>query len=216
LRIVQGSYNKGVTQSGGTHDGGGALDISVFNMTAAQRDRVVRELRETSFAAWYRPPIPGVWGAHIHAIAIGDQEMSPQAAQQVVWYKQGLNGLWPSGGGPDTGPDVPIHVYRQDIDMSYYGPDKWDDADWQEFFNHAGWGYDLNNLNTDPVTKVNARTSLEYAHQHATDADAKATLAATGVANLNTKVNLVETKVDTVLEELGKLVKLVPPPIPPV
>jgi hypothetical protein len=134
LRIVQGSYNKGVTQSGGTHDGGGALDVSLFNRTAAERDRIVRKLRETSFAAWYRPPIPGVWGAHIHAIAIGDQEMSPQAAQQVVWYKQGLNGLWPSGGGPDTGPDVPIHVYRQDIDMSYYGPEQWDGPDFTRLF----------------------------------------------------------------------------------
>jgi hypothetical protein len=132
LRIPQGSYTSGVSASAGTHSGGGALDVSVLNMTAAQRDRVVRELRETSFAAWYRAPLPGVWSAHIHAIAIGDKEMSAQAAWQVQEYKAGRNGL--ANQGPDNGPDVPIHVYRQDIDMSYYGPERWDAPDFDRLF----------------------------------------------------------------------------------
>jgi len=131
LRIPQGSYTSGVSASAGTHSGGGALDISVRDLTTAERDRVVRELRETSFAAWYRPYLAGVWPAHIHAIAIGDKEMSAAAAEQVVQYRNGQNGL--ANHGPDNGPDVPIHVYRQDIDMSYYGPDKWDGDDWKEF-----------------------------------------------------------------------------------
>jgi hypothetical protein len=194
LRIVQGSYNKGVTQSGGTHDGGGAIDVSVLNMTATQRDRVVRELRETSFAAWYRAPIPGVWGAHIHAIAIGDQEMSPQAAQQVVWYKQGLNGLWPPSQGPDNGPDVPIHVYRQDIDMSYYGPEHWDQPDFDRLDRKSGWLRNISNLNTAEPDTIDAQTSLAYTHQHATDADQQASAA--------------NKKADLILEALGKL----PPP----
>jgi hypothetical protein len=135
LRIPQGSYTTGVSASAGTHSGGGALDISVWDLTSTQRDRVVRELRETSFAAWYRPYLPGVWPAHIHAIAIGDKEMSTAAAEQVVQYRNGQNGL--ANHGPDNGPDVPIHVYRQDIDMSYYGPEKWDAADFTRLF--AKW-----------------------------------------------------------------------------
>jgi hypothetical protein len=206
LRIVQGSYNKGVTQSGGTHDGGGALDVSLLNRTANERDRIVRELRETSFAAWYRAPIPGVWSAHIHAIAIGDQEMSPQAAQQVVWYREGKNGLWPSGGGPDTGPDVPIHVYRQDIDMSYLGPMHWDEDDFRRLIRwldgpiaEAVWAYLVSNLNTDPATQIAAKSSLAFTHQHATDGDVQASAA--------------NKKADQILEAVGKLV---PPPVPPV
>jgi hypothetical protein len=131
LRIPQGSYTSGVSASGGTHSGGGALDISVRGLSAAERDRVVRELRETSFAAWYRPFLPGQWPAHIHAIAIGDKELSDQAAWQVSEYRAGRNGL--ANQGPDNGPDVPIHVYRQDIDMSYYGPENWNNDDWRRF-----------------------------------------------------------------------------------
>jgi hypothetical protein len=132
LSIPQGSYTTGVSASGGTHSGGGALDISVKGLSSAERDRVVRELRETSFAAWYRPYLAGVWPAHIHAIAIGDKELSDQAAWQVSEYRAGRNGL--ANQGPDNGPDVPIHVYRQDIDMSYYGPQRWDAADFTRLF----------------------------------------------------------------------------------
>lgn len=105
--VVQGSYNQGVGASAGTHDGGGAIDISVRGI---DYKRAVRELRDVGFAAWYRAPLPGVWGAHIHAVAIGDKEMDPSAKRQVDEYYAGEDGL--AGTGDDTGyrPD-PIPVW---------------------------------------------------------------------------------------------------------
>jgi hypothetical protein len=41
-----------------------------------------------------------VWGAHIHAILIGDKEMSDAAEAQVVQYKAGTDGL--ASHGPDN------------------------------------------------------------------------------------------------------------------
>jgi hypothetical protein len=164
LRIPQGSYTTGVSASAGTHSGGGALDVSVRDLTSTQRDRVVRELRETSFAAWYRPYLAGVWPAHIHAIAIGDKEMSAAAAEQVVQYRNGQNGL--ANHGPDNGPDVPIHVYRQDIDMSYYGPEHWDQADFDRLFDK--WGNVLvgsyNRPDTDDPINPSVEQALRAAH----------------------------------------------------
>jgi hypothetical protein len=207
LRIPQGSYTSGVSASAGTHSGGGALDVSVRDLTTTQRDRVVRELRETSFAAWYRPYLAGVWPAHIHAIAIGDKEMSAAAAEQVVQYRNGQNGL--ANHGPDNGPDVPIHVYRQDIDMSYYGPDKWDAADWQEFFNKAGWGYDLEDQVTDPPTTMNAKAALEATRRNV--------VAGTGVGRkaVANVAQETEDKVDVLIGKVNEILgKLPPPPVP--
>ena len=202
LRIPQGSYNAGgVSASGGTHDGGGVIDISIKGLTADQRDHVVWALRKTSFAAWYRPYLANVWPAHIHAVAIGDRELSPQAAWQVQEYKAGRNGL--ANQGPDNGPDVPITVYRQDVDMSYYGPEKWDDADFVRFAKKVGWFDDVSNLNTDPPGSIDAKTSLAYTHQHATDADDKATKALAGVVAIRTELETVETKLDTILDKLN-------------
>lgn len=104
LVLTQGSYSGGVGASKGTHDGGGAADISVSGMSSATRTTVVRSLREVGFAAWYRPAIPGVWGPHIHAIAVSDPDLATEAQAQVGDYYLGRNGL--SGHGPDTGPSV--------------------------------------------------------------------------------------------------------------
>src|SRR5689334_19076486 len=69
LHVVQGSYNAGgVSASAGTHDGGGALDVSPTDHPG----KVVLALREVGFAAWHRVPSQGPWAEHIHAIAIGD------------------------------------------------------------------------------------------------------------------------------------------------
>ena len=98
--LTQGSYG-GVDQSGGTHDGGGAVDISVRGLSA---DEAVKALRQVGFAAWHRTPEQGDWAAHIHAIAISDTDMSPEAQQQVGDYFEGRNGL--ANGAPDDGPKV--------------------------------------------------------------------------------------------------------------
>lgn len=92
LTIVQGSYNTDVKQSAGTHNGGGAVDLLAWD-----HRRKVRALRTVGFAAWYRPELfkngKRVWGPHIHAVAIGDDELSDTALAQVTDYRNGKDGL---------------------------------------------------------------------------------------------------------------------------
>jgi hypothetical protein len=105
LGVTQGSYNPGgVPGSAGTHDGGGALDISVSGMTATTRTAVARVLRQVGFAAWVRTPVQGDWGYHIHAIALGDPDQSSGAQHQSGDYYLGFNGL--ANRAPDDGPVV--------------------------------------------------------------------------------------------------------------
>ena len=96
LTLVQGSYNAGgVRQSAGTHDGGGVVDLLPWDW-----QHKVKVLRAIGFAAWYRPTVPGLWGAHIHAVLIDHGRLAPAARQQVVAYRAGRDGL--KGNRPDT------------------------------------------------------------------------------------------------------------------
>lgn len=119
--LVQGSYNPGVVEASfGTHDGGGAVDLSV----RAPVTRVVmtdeiplmlRALRVAGFAAWLRDTGELYDGSpiHIHAIAIGDAELSDVARGQIdgpFGYLRGFNGL-PQESGiplPDTSGEMLI------------------------------------------------------------------------------------------------------------
>ena len=92
--VTQGSYNAGgVGASAGTHDGGGAVDISVSALTTTQRWETVKALRTVGFAAWLRTPDQGDWPYHIHAIAVGDTDLPIAARNQVADYYVGRNGL---------------------------------------------------------------------------------------------------------------------------
>ncbi len=91
--IAQGSYNDTVGVSGGTHDGGGAVDISVSNMTERQRKATVHWLKRAGFSVWFRPALPGKWGPHIHAILLGHRTASPEAKWQMQSYLDHRNGL---------------------------------------------------------------------------------------------------------------------------
>ena len=116
LRVTQGSYTTDVADSFGTHAGGGAVDISIRHPSDPstvlwdETDAMVLALRQAGFAAWYRAP--GALGpgspAHIHAIAIGDRELSAAALQQVYGpyggYLQGFDGLPSKYGGPHPDP----------------------------------------------------------------------------------------------------------------
>lgn len=108
--LLQGSYNAGgVSASAGTHDGGGAVDLIATDW--ANKERV---LREVGFAAWHREELwrdgKRVWGEHVHAIAIGDPELSDGAETQVHEYYAGQDGL--AGHGRDEGPRLdPIPVW---------------------------------------------------------------------------------------------------------
>ena len=108
--ITQGSYHDNGAASFGTHLGGGAVDLSVLRRgtyTVLWDDvpPLIHALRVAGFAAWLREygelyqdsPI------HIHAIAIGDQELSTAAQDQLTGpagYFRGYNGLPPDIYGP--------------------------------------------------------------------------------------------------------------------
>jgi hypothetical protein len=103
--LSQGSYNAGgVDASAGTHDGGGAADISVSALSTTQRWETVKALRTVGFAAWLRSPDQGPWPYHIHAIAIGDTDLSVSARDQVADYYTGKNGL--ASHAADNTPDA--------------------------------------------------------------------------------------------------------------
>lgn len=101
--ITQGSYTSAVEASFGTHAGGGAVDLSVmapgtYTILEEDIEPLIRALRLAGFAAWYRdfddlyPGSP----VHIHAIAIGDLELSLAAREQLAGphgYFWGYDGL---------------------------------------------------------------------------------------------------------------------------
>jgi phage-related protein len=91
--MFQGSYSNAVAASGGTHSGGGAVDLG------PAKDAIVGAMRASGFAAWRRTPAEG-FSPHIHGIAVGDPTVSAAAAAQVRDFHRGLNGL--AGGGKDT------------------------------------------------------------------------------------------------------------------
>lgn len=104
--LTQGSYTTAVEASFGTHAGGGAVDLSVmrqgtYTILWEEIPRLIQALRLAGFAAWLReldelhPGSP----IHIHAIAIGDRDLSPAASNQLdgpAGYFRGFSGL-PSG-----------------------------------------------------------------------------------------------------------------------
>ena len=101
--ITQGSYHDNGAASFGTHLGGGAVDLSVlrrgtYTVLWDNVEPLIHALRVAGFAAWLReygelyPDSP----IHIHAIAIGDRELSPAAEEQLTGeagYFRGYGGL---------------------------------------------------------------------------------------------------------------------------
>lgn len=109
--VTQGSYSHG-SLSAGTHAGGGAADIRVWNQKSpAAVDHLELWLRRVGFAAYYRTKNQGPWEPHIHAIAIGCPDLSPAARDQVDDYYAGRNGL--ANNGTDLGPRLdPIPTWE--------------------------------------------------------------------------------------------------------
>ena len=111
LAITQGSYGgDALVASFGTHDGGGAVDLSVrsrvdWSVLAGEIEPMVHALRVAGFAAWLRdtgelyPDSP----VHIHAVAVGDAELSEAARAQIdgtFGYLRGFDGLPQINGVP--------------------------------------------------------------------------------------------------------------------
>ena len=101
--ITQGSYSNSVSASFGTHAGGGAVDLSVLRLGTytvlwGDIETLLHALRTAGFAAWLREYGELYEGSpiHIHAIAIGDVELSVAAAEQLTGlagYFRGYSGL---------------------------------------------------------------------------------------------------------------------------
>lgn len=102
LDPTQGSYSKTVGASAGTHDGGGAIDLSLAGLNRTQILAVVKAMRQVGFAAWYRRKADGPWSPHIHGVAIGCSDLAPVARRQVIAYKQGKNGLKNNAADPQA------------------------------------------------------------------------------------------------------------------
>ncbi len=108
FKVVQGSYSGSVAASGGTHDRGGAIDIHTWSHNQGTVDDMVKALRMSGFAAWSRGRGHDRFDPHIHAIAIGDRELSSSAANQVQEYFNGGDGLIGSAADPDRNLGRPV------------------------------------------------------------------------------------------------------------
>lgn len=102
--ITQGSYTGGtLAASFGTHDGGGAVDLSVryyvdWSVLSDEIEPMIRALRTAGFAAWLRDTgdLYANSPIHIHAIAVGDADLSEMARAQIdgtFGYLRGFDGL---------------------------------------------------------------------------------------------------------------------------
>jgi hypothetical protein len=117
--ITQGSYTDSVAASFGTHAGGGAVDLSVmrqgtYTVLWDDVDPLLRALRTAGFAAWLREygELHADSPIHIHAIAIGDRELSAAAQEQLTGeagYFHGYSGL-------------PVAMYGAPTSDRYGGP----------------------------------------------------------------------------------------------
>lgn len=101
---TQGSYRPRTRYSAGTHCGGGAVDISVRPLTAAQERRLVIAADAVGMCGWIRPAIPDLWVRHFHALSIppnlkGPGVLDPSAWAQILAARRGLDGL--ASAGPD-------------------------------------------------------------------------------------------------------------------
>jgi hypothetical protein len=102
LTVIKGQKISPGDSSAGTHDGYGVVDLRTAGWSAVTRERVLTAARETGNAAWYRTVAQGFDGPHIHAVLMGEPDLSPAARRQVTAYRNGHNGL--ANNGPDDGP----------------------------------------------------------------------------------------------------------------
>lgn len=114
-RLAQGSWHHG-SQSGSTHDGGGAADIRTNGFVpAGKREALVVALRARNACAWFRDEAHGGFSPHIHLIVRDEPDLSRGAQYQVEAYDHGLDGL--ASAGPDyhgRPAQYPIEHYQED------------------------------------------------------------------------------------------------------
>lgn len=123
LKPIQGSYSTSTSASGGTHDGGGTVDIDCTGLTDEQARRIETTLRRVGNAAWWRPKT-SYWKSHVHSVRQDCGDLSSQARTQVSDYRAGYSGI-PIGGRTtkDTGTRSYVSVTwgsydNEEIDMT--------------------------------------------------------------------------------------------------
>lgn len=145
--VTQGSWHQG-TLSGTTHNGGGAFDLRVWNLTAAEVGRLVNELRiRCGGPVWLRDKAHG-WtaGDHIHGIVRDELDLSSGAAWQVKEYDAGRNGL--SSGGADYHPRPAWKPFQITHEVRIVAP-------WT-------WVYDKSSLASPKLRRIWFRWPFEY------------------------------------------------------
>lgn len=110
LTITQGCYSTAVAASGGTHSGGGVIDLA-----AAYADAKVRAIRELGGFGWRRLELwhgsVRIWPEHVHFGIRNHPALSPEARAQQADYDAhpGRNGLAGHAVDPDTyHPNPPV------------------------------------------------------------------------------------------------------------
>lgn len=101
--IVQGAWmvkaGGGAASSAGYHDGGGCLDIRVWDLSAAQQQRLVKVVRDMGAGGWIRDREHGGMDPHFHLVLGSDAGLSAGAQAQWIDYMNGFDGL--ATRGPD-------------------------------------------------------------------------------------------------------------------
>lgn len=154
LYVIQGSYNKGVAASAGSHDFDGTLDVAVVNRRTGRKMwiRGLRLLRRCGWAAWWRNS--GSWANpsdwHIHMTSLGCQEAGCPVGwlipSQIDDYYANRTGLASHLFDPTWHPrrikatifNFPRWVHNKEDDMP--APKDWDAEDWKAFEQHVSDG----------------------------------------------------------------------------
>lgn len=107
--VTQGAWmvrnGGGASASAGFHDGGGCLDLRVWNLTAEQVADIIRVTRELGAAAWVRDEERGGMEPHIHLVLGSDFGIAAGARAQWADYLAGLDGLASRGEDYHPRPD---------------------------------------------------------------------------------------------------------------
>jgi hypothetical protein len=121
--IVQGAFMSevpggGAADSAGIHDLGGCLDLRTRDLTYAQREQLVRVLRQRGAAAWRRGPDQGMT-PHLHLLCGWDLPLTASAGRQWQAYLRGLDGLADQRRDYEERPSPLVTEPPEDSDMGY-------------------------------------------------------------------------------------------------
>ena len=93
IQLAQGSYNRGVEASKGTHDMGGVVDVSTAGLSPKQRVKLMHGLKVKGGFGWFRHGPVWVGNEHIHVGLRKHKNLAWIAARQEIAYDNRRNGL---------------------------------------------------------------------------------------------------------------------------